>query len=110
MSPCVTCVATSLAWRWGRSHSVKFKWLRPPFTSLWRSQDTGATWEYQGHTVRLLWQSKQARRNKSRDSGAFHAGSRVAGGFVWSWPKGTNWISTTASKIHLRILKAMDSG
>jgi len=40
---CFTCAATSLACRWGRSYSVKFKCLRPPFTSLWTSQDTGAT-------------------------------------------------------------------
>jgi len=44
--------------------------------------DTGATWEYQGQTVSLLWQSKQARWIRSLVRGEFHAGSPLAGGFV----------------------------
>ena len=59
-------------------------------TSLWTSQDTGAIWEYQGHTVSPLWQSKQARRNNALVAGEFHAGSPVAGGFKWLRPKGMN--------------------
>jgi len=51
ISPSFTSSVTSLACFCGCSHSVKLRWLRPPFTSLWRSHDTGATWEYQGQTV-----------------------------------------------------------
>ena len=47
-------------------------------------------WEYHGHTVSLLWQSKQALRNKILVSGEFQAGSFVVGGLVWVWPNGTN--------------------
>ncbi|HSR06243.1 MAG TPA: hypothetical protein VLM42_03765, partial [Bryobacteraceae bacterium] len=65
-------------------------------------QDTGAILEYQGHTVWLLWQSKQARRINSLVAGEFHAGSLVAGGFVCVRPKGMSWIKTAANNTHLR--------
>jgi len=44
--------------------------------------------EYHGHTVSLLWQSKQARRISALVSAESHAGSLVAGGLVWMRPKG----------------------
>src|SRR5271165_6922749 len=107
MSPDFTTSEMSLAWRCGLSHSVKFKCRRPPFTSRCTSQDTGATFEYQGQVVSLLWQSKQARRISALVSGESHAGSLVDGGLVWSWPKGMNWIRMNTANNHPRILRAM---
>src|SRR5665213_339601 len=101
MSPCFTSSATSLACSWERSHSVKFRWQRPPFTSLWTSQETGATLEYQGHVVSLLWQSKQARRINSLVVGEFQSGSFATGGLTCVRPKGTNWIKTAARNTHM---------
>jgi hypothetical protein len=37
---------------------------------------------YQGQTVSLLWQSKQARLARARVAGESHFGSATIGGFV----------------------------
>ena len=42
-----------------RFQSERFITLRPPSTSFCTSQEAGATLVYQGHLVRLLWQSSQ---------------------------------------------------
>jgi len=60
--------------------------------------------EYQGHTVSLLWQSKQARFANARVCGLSQAGSFTTGGFVCWRPNGITWIATTATTIHSRIL------
>jgi hypothetical protein len=57
--------------------------MAPAAMSLWTSHENGATFEYQGHTVSLLWQSKQARRIRAMVTAESHAGSLVAGGLVW---------------------------
>ena len=43
--------------RLAASHSEKLSAPRPSSTSCWTSQEAGATFEYQRHFVRLLWQS-----------------------------------------------------
>jgi hypothetical protein len=50
------------------------------------SQEPGAMLEYQGQTVSLLWQSKQAFRASALLARLFQAGSLVTGGFAWSRP------------------------
>lgn len=57
ISPLETCSTTSPKSGWGLSHSEKSSAPRPSSTSCWTSQDAGATFEYQRHLVRLLWQS-----------------------------------------------------
>ena len=41
----------------GLSHSDRFRFVRPSFTSFITSHEAGATFVYHGHFVRLLWQS-----------------------------------------------------
>jgi hypothetical protein len=62
----------------------------PSSTSCCTSHDTRATWEYQGHCVSLLWQSKQARTASARTSGELQAGSERMVGFAWFRPYGTS--------------------
>src|SRR6185369_16621603 len=57
--------------------SEKFSSSRPSFTSCCTSQETGAIFEYQGQTVSLLWQSKQARLTRSLVAGLSQTGSRT---------------------------------
>ena len=57
-------------------------------TSCWLSQETGAMFVYQGQSVSLLWQSKQAATASARVSGESQAGSAITGGFEWSRPYG----------------------
>ena len=59
------------------------------------SQETGATREYQGHWVSLLWQSKQARCINCRVRGVSQAGSACVPGFVSNNQTGMSWISTS---------------
>lgn len=74
MLPSRTASAVSPGSCWGRSHSEKFSRARPSVTSFWTSQDRGATVEYQGQTVALLWQSKHARAASRRVWGLSQGG------------------------------------
>ena len=47
---------------------------------------------YQGQTVWLLWQSKQACSARARGSGESHWISCTTGGLVWFRPYGTSWM------------------
>src|SRR6266536_1782583 len=77
-------LADSCASFWGRSHSEKLSFRLPSSTSRWLSHEAGATCAYQGQTVSLLWQSKQARTASARVSALSHRGSTRAGGLVWA--------------------------
>src|SRR5258706_7624857 len=74
------------------SQSEKFSFRRPSLTSFATSHDTGATLEYHGQTVSLLWQSKQARWPSARVCGLSQFGSLTTAGVGFATPVWTNWI------------------
>jgi hypothetical protein len=56
-------------------------------TSLTTSSETGARFEYHGHSVAFEWQSRQAAKTSAREP----AGKRaclVVRGAEWSWRRG----------------------
>src|SRR6476620_245294 len=90
----IASVMSSMPASCGLSHSEKLSAARPPSTSDCTSQDIGATFEYQRHFVRLLWQSKQESAASWRVRAESQFGSCVTGGFEWSRPYGMAWITT----------------
>src|SRR5688572_22499527 len=71
---------------------------RPSSTSRCTSHEAGAMLAYAGHSVSLLWQSKQACFASVRVSGASQVGSPVTGGLPWSRPYGTSWIARSVPR------------
>ena len=70
---------------------------RPSSTSCWTSHEAGATFVYQGHLVRLLWQSLHESATSWRTWGLANFAAWVAGGFEWSRPYGTSWITSSTA-------------
>src|SRR5215212_7149914 len=54
-------------------HLEKFRWRRPWFTWSATNQEAGATFEYQGQSVRFEWQSMHERFSKPSTSGVTRA-------------------------------------
>jgi len=80
---------SSIAWIISSTSGASVERLsrsRPSSTSRCTSHETGATFEYQGHCVSLLWQSMQAPRISSSVRGLFQLIGRPPDGFVWSRP------------------------
>src|SRR5262245_26447086 len=69
-----------------RFHSEKLMMPRAPSTSAWTNHDSGATFEYHGHVVWLLWQLKHARTASSRVRAESHGGSLIVAGFECARP------------------------
>ena len=64
----------------------RFSWARPSSTSCWTSQEIGATLDYQGQLVRLLWQSRHASLISCSVRGLSQAIVRPPVGLLWSRP------------------------
>src|SRR5215212_10495890 len=63
-------------------HREKLRWRRPWLTWSITNQEAGATFEYQGQSVRFEWQSMHERRSTPATSGGTRARSSS------DWPSG----------------------